>query len=314
MEESYLMVNPVMVGLCKKERRKFQELAEASNLQCESYPDITQIPNILYMDYDYPDHNMDLYFPTNPPAGLPLIIDIHGGGLMSGTKEFNKPFCCELARAGFIVMAIEYPKVPEATLSTMLNDIIIAETKAIEYTRSLSPSPDQVCIIGDSAGAFLALYSTAIIKNPKLADEFGIENVPDIPISALGFISGLFYTTANDYYGAFYKRLLYGKSAIRFDIPKHVDPDCPEVAGVLPPCYILTSAGDYLKDYTIRFERALSKYHIQHVYQYMRNKQLQHDFPVMDTNAIESKGVIVDIANTFKRYLWEAESTSTSAN
>ena len=26
MEESYLMVNPVMVGLCKKERRKFQEL------------------------------------------------------------------------------------------------------------------------------------------------------------------------------------------------------------------------------------------------------------------------------------------------
>lgn len=308
------MVNPVMVGLCKKERRKFQELAEASNLQCESYPDITQIPNILYMDYDYPDHNMDLYFPTNPPAGLPLIIDIHGGGLMSGTKEFNKPFCCELARAGFIVMAIEYPKVPEATLSTMLNDIIIAETKAIEYTRSLSPSPDQVCIIGDSAGAFLALYSTAIIKNPKLADEFGIENVPDIPISALGFISGLFYTTANDYYGAFYKRLLYGKSAIRFDIPKHVDPDCPEVAGVLPPCYILTSAGDYLKDYTIRFERALSKYHIQHVYQYMRNKQLQHDFPVMDTNAIESKGVIVDIANTFKRYLWEAESSSTSAN
>lgn len=308
------MVNPVMVGLCKKERRKFQELAETSNLQCESYPDITQIPNILYMDYDYPDHNMDLYFPTNPPAGLPLIIDIHGGGLISGTKEFNKPFCCELARAGFIVMAIEYPKVPEATLSTMLNDVLTAEAKAIEYARSLNPSPNQVCIIGDSAGAFLALYTTAIIKNPKLASEFGIENVPDIPISALGFISGLFYTTANDYYGAFYKRLLYGKSAIRFDIPKHVDPDCPEVAGVLPPCYILTSAGDYLKDYTFRFEKALSQYHIQHVYQYMRNKQLQHDFPVMDTNAIESKGVIVDIANTFKRYLWEAESSSTSAN
>ncbi|MDY4770963.1 MAG: alpha/beta hydrolase [Lachnospiraceae bacterium] len=308
------MVNPVMVGLCKKERRKFQELAETSNLQCESYPDITQIPNILYMDYDYPNHNMDLYFPTNPPTGLPLIIDIHGGGLMSGSKEFNKPFCCELARAGFIVMAIEYPKVPEATLSTMLNDVLTAEAKAIEYARSLNPSPNQVCIIGDSAGAFLALYTTAIIKNPKLASEFGIENVPDIPISALGFISGLFYTTANDYYGAFYKRLLYGKSAIRFDIPKHVDPDCEEVAGVLPPCYILTSAGDYLKDYTIRFERALSRYHIQHVYQYMRNKQLQHDFPVMDTNAIESKGVIIDIANTFKRYLWEAESTSTSAN
>ena len=81
-----------------------------------------------------------------------------------------------------------------------------------------------------------------------------------------------------------------------------------ESPGILS--YILTSAGDYLKDYTFRFEKALSKYHIPHVYQYMRNKQLQHDFPVMDTNAIESKDVIVDIANTFKRYFWESESTS----
>lgn len=113
------MIKSVIVGLYNKERRKFQELEETSNLRCESYP----------------DHNMDLDFPTSLPARLPLIIDIHGGGLMSVTKEFNKPFCCELARAGFIVMAIEYPKFPEATLSTMLNDVLIAETTAIEYTR-----------------------------------------------------------------------------------------------------------------------------------------------------------------------------------
>lgn len=304
------MAHPVLIGMCEKERRKFAELERTCNQNCESYQDIIRLPDIPYLDHDTSNHTMDLYYPENPKKGLPIIIDIHGGGLISGNKEFNRPFCSELARNGFIVFAIEYPQAPETPINTILSDILFAEAKALDIASVLKADTKHTCIIGDSGGAFLALYTTAIINNPAVAEDFNIIIAPEIQITALALISGLFYTTANDFYGAFYKRLLYSKSAIDFEIPRFVNPDCEDVAGVLPPCYLITSAKDNLKDYTFRFEKALDKYDIPHVFRYMENPKLQHDFPVMDTDSIEAKGVIVDISNTFKRYIRESTSES----
>lgn len=296
------MTNPLLLGMCKKERRKFEEMERTCNQNCEAYDDIFQISGIPYSDHNYADHTMDLYYPHNP-EGLPIIISIHGGGLISGNKEFNRPFCCELARTGFIVLAIEFPKAPETPIGAILNDVLLAEAKAIEAAAPLKPDTNHVFVIGDSGGAFLTMYTTAMIKNNSIADDFGIKEVPDIPITALGFISGLFYTTANDFYGAFYKRVLYSKSAIKFDIPKHVNPDCQDIAGVLPPCYLLTSSGDFLQDYTLRFSKALHEYDTPHELRYVKDDNLKHDFPVMDTNTISAKGAIAEMTRMFKKYI-----------
>ena len=49
-------------------------------------------------------HRLDRYRPKGKEAQiLPVIINVHGGGLLLGNKEFNKYFCALLSKRGFLV-------------------------------------------------------------------------------------------------------------------------------------------------------------------------------------------------------------------
>lgn len=56
--------------------------------------DVSEIKNISYLDDEDKAHRLDIYRPKK--AGdkkLPVIINVHGGGLILGSKEFNRYFC-----------------------------------------------------------------------------------------------------------------------------------------------------------------------------------------------------------------------------
>ena len=38
---------------------------------------------------------------------LPVILNIHGGGLILGCKEYNRYFCAQLSKLGYLVFSIE---------------------------------------------------------------------------------------------------------------------------------------------------------------------------------------------------------------
>lgn len=47
-------------------------------------------------------HRLDRYRPKGKEAQiLPVIINVHGGGLLLGNKEFNKYFCALLSKKDF---------------------------------------------------------------------------------------------------------------------------------------------------------------------------------------------------------------------
>ena len=47
-------------------------------------------------------HRLDRYRPKGKETQiLPVIINVHGGGLLLGNKEFNKYFCALLSRRDF---------------------------------------------------------------------------------------------------------------------------------------------------------------------------------------------------------------------
>lgn len=114
--------------------------------------------------------------------------------------------------------------------------------------------------LGDSAGAFLTIYATAIIHNPKLAEEFGIQtDLSGLFIKGLGLISGLFYTASKDRYGLFYKAMLYGSDMKNAMMRKYRNPESKEIMDSLPPCIFITSEGDSLKKQSITFCKVLQK-------------------------------------------------------
>ncbi len=86
---------------------KTVEKSDAKNIASQTEPEgIKRICDIPYIGDGHPMHLLDVYYPEDAAHALPVIIDIHGGGWMYGSKELNKIYCLNLAKRGFTVFNI----------------------------------------------------------------------------------------------------------------------------------------------------------------------------------------------------------------
>ena len=98
-----------------------------------SLPDgIKEVNNIPYTDSAHEHHLLDVYYPEDAEGPLPVIIEIHGGGWMYGTKDLNKIYAQYLAKRGFVVFNLSYRLVPEVFVPSQLQDIAHAINKVKE--------------------------------------------------------------------------------------------------------------------------------------------------------------------------------------
>ena len=67
----------------------------------------------MYLDIEYVNdqneaHRLDVFRPSeSPDKELPIIFNVHGGGLIMGCKEFNRYFCARLCKLGYVVFSID---------------------------------------------------------------------------------------------------------------------------------------------------------------------------------------------------------------
>ena len=117
-----------------------------------------------------------------------------------GNKEFNQHFCMKLCKMGFLVFSLEYRLCPEATVFQQLDDIFAALAYIEGMLPLLRAETNQCYVVGDSAGAMLAMYAAAIQRNPKLA-KAAVVQPSSLEIRAMALISGMFYTIRKDSIG-----------------------------------------------------------------------------------------------------------------
>lgn len=80
-----------------KQREDFEKSAAVRDKKF-SFPDgVVESRDIPYIADGQKEHLMDVYRPQGKEnETLPVIINIHGGGLLIGNKEFNRYFCARL--------------------------------------------------------------------------------------------------------------------------------------------------------------------------------------------------------------------------
>lgn len=221
----------------------------------------TGIELIENMDY-YGDgnhcHRMDLYRPENRTEPLPVLINIHGGGFLLGKKEVNRLFCAQMSGLGFLVFCLEYPLVPNVDIFRIFQDLTVGINDASTIAEQYGGDPDRLCLCGDSAGAYLCTYLAAMQNNLSMAQAAGAEQVKP-KIKALGLISGMFYTHRCDLIGVFLPDSVYGKGWRKHAFFPYINPENPALAGNLPPCFLVTAKGDFLRQYSRRFVKALQR-------------------------------------------------------
>lgn len=298
-------MNQLLKKMIAAKRREFDKVCDARIIPSQAKEGVTEFLDIPYLKDGNRAHLLDVFFPMEYEGTLPVIVNIHGGGLVMGNKEFNRHFCYCLSKLGFLVFSIEYRLCPEVTVFEQLQDIAAAMNKIDHMIPKFYGMPGIVHIVADSAGAFLALYTAAIQRNPSLAKEAGVR--PSyLEIQSMALISGMFYTLRKDSIGLFLPPALYGDDYRNHPFYPYLNPNNSAVNRYLPPCLLITSRQDNLHQYSLDMASALRRGRTPCILKdYGDAGDLTHAFSVFHPESSTSKKVMEDIKRFFLTYDYE---------
>ena len=235
--------------------------------------------NIRYGDQGN-DHLLNIYYPEGTEGKLPTIVTIHGGGYVYGDKEVYHFYCADLARRGFTVVNFNYRLAPKHRFPAPLEDTNRVMRWLCVCARKYHMDPENVILVGDSAGAQLASHYASITTNPEFASLFDL-TVPDIQIKALGLNCGMYDLPARA--GKRPSGLAADYLGRKFDT---ADPRIDVLSAIrenYPPAYLLTAENDFLRDCAEPMADFLSSKGIENVckcYGTPEQKHIAHVFHV----------------------------------
>lgn len=286
-----------------KQREDFEKSCADREKKYKIPEGVLVTTDIPYIDDGNKAHRLDIYRPQNRDKEiLPVIVNIHGGGLLIGNKEFNRCFCAMAALQGFLVYSIEYSLVPDCNYFNQLHEVAVAMDFIKNRIETDKGDQNHIYGVADSGGANLLLYTVALQNNAVVSKAFKLK--PSLlKLNAVGFISGMFYTTKFDKIGLFLPKYLYGKNYKKRSFAPLTNPEHKAIAGSLVPCYLVTSHNDHLQHYTINFVKALVKYNIPYkLDNYGKNPKLTHAFSVFEPFYKESTDTIISMTDFFRKY------------
>ncbi|MGW9402680.1 alpha/beta hydrolase [Arthrobacter sp. NPDC055585] len=143
----------------------------------------------LTLDYasDGGAGRLDLFLPPgHTPQGLrklPVIVWVHGGAWISGSRRDVAPYLRMLAARGYAAVGVDYPVAPGSRYPRALKEVNEAVAFLQKQAGSHGLDMEQMVLAGDSAGAQLAAQLSAAVTSPAYAAQLGF--TPALPAEHL---------------------------------------------------------------------------------------------------------------------------------
>lgn len=216
---------------------------------------------------------LDLYVPKDVEAPVPVIVSVHGGGWVYGTKETYQYYCSDLVRRGFAVVNFNYRLAPRHKFPAALEDTNDAFRWLLSHAEEYGLDASRVFAVGDSAGAhMLGLYS-CICTDPVFAARFDFRPPEGFRPRAVALNCGVYHLEPG------VKR--DGITNLMRDVlPGAGTPDELEKISVLrhvtaafPPAFVMTCSGDFLAEQAAPLVDKLQSLGVEAEYHYYGDEQ-----------------------------------------
>lgn len=105
-------------------------------------------------------------FQPEQSQGFKVIVFFHGGGWVTGNIDSYTNICANMAnRTGYIVVSVDYRLAPEYPFPAGLNDCYYVAKEIITNDGLLGQKPEEVVLVGDSAGGNLAAVVSLLARD-----------------------------------------------------------------------------------------------------------------------------------------------------
>ncbi len=269
---------------------------------------VTAIKNLSYADGGK-YNRLDVYYPKGTTEKLPVIVSIHGGGFVYGTKEVYFQYGMYLASLGFTVVNFNYHLAPGKKFPYQLGEINSVFQWISKNAEQYYMDAGNVFVVGDSAGAQLNSQYAAIYSNPEYARLFDFK-VPcdEVKIRAVALNCGLYKLEMDmDANGVVKTSSLqkdYLGSTISAETMKKLDV-LGNITSDYPPSFVMSSEYDFLKDNAQPMADFLTSKDVENVCRIYGTKDqtyMTHVFHV-NMNLEEAKICNQDEAAFFKAHM-----------
>ncbi|HTE46447.1 MAG TPA: alpha/beta hydrolase [Gemmatimonadaceae bacterium] len=127
---------------------------------------------------------LEVYQPPTQtaPGRRPVIVQIYGGAWQRGEPTDFANFATWIARAGYVVFAIDYRHAPSARWATQLDDVRSALAWIRDHAADYNGDASNIVLIGRSAGAHLALlaaYTPGLVAARGVISYYGPVDLVD---------------------------------------------------------------------------------------------------------------------------------------
>ena len=202
---------------------------------------------------------LDVYRPRAAGAApLPVIVSVHGGGWVYGTKETYQFYCMDLALRGFAVVNFTYRLAPEAKFPASLEDTVLVFRWVLDNAERYGFDPRHVFAVGDSAGGHILTLFCQLCTNPAYARRYAFSPPDGFAPRAVALNCGAYHharpkgaPTA----GLMGEVLPGGGTQAEFALVDALR----YVTGDFPPTFLMTSTGDFLQEDALLMARRLTR-------------------------------------------------------
>lgn len=255
---------PASLGM----RFLFNKGGRALNEKTEHLVPRDQVRTLSDISYDdkQPHLKLDIHLPTQDSGRLPVIVWIHGGAWLSGSKDQIANFASILASHDLAVVTFDYDLAPGAKYPTPLLQTNQVFQFIREHADKYRFNLNQIFIAGDSAGAQLAAQMGLSIYDDDYAAKIPLQQmIGKEQLKGLLLFCGAYNIDKKDLdgpLGGFFKYILWGYSGTRnfatanffdpFRVEKHIDQS-------FPPSFISAGNKDPLLHYSLDLARTLQR-------------------------------------------------------
>lgn len=244
------------------------------------------LENIPYMEDGEEEHLCDIFGVDGTVK--PVILEVHGGGFVGGSKETNRDHSIYWADNGFLVVTINYTLMPKGTNKTDMQEFFAALHFIADQAETYGFDVNNVFVSGDSAGGAHVEMIGANYVNPELAAKNEV-TVPEnltirgLVISASGVVS--FKKQAEAFLNGEAKgpAKSLGKIYKDEELPALYELKDWMIADQYPPCILLGTPGDKLAgEGILELDAYLTEQNVEHELVYVQDDEheLMHVFNI----------------------------------